>query len=120
MGYYCFTKTDLYHVYCYEMCLAWIQVILWRSMLMYKISGCSPHSKRPTISWRMAHGDFDCGIQQIVYLRQKGSATGAMQCLCVLLMPVNLFHRAIHLISELYKDSGAVVTLLLVVRGDVL
>ena len=43
-----------------------------------------------------------------------------MQCLCALLMPVNLFHRAIHLISELYKDSGAVVTLLLVVRGDVL
>ena len=62
MGYYCFTKTNLYHVYCYEMCLAWIQVILWRSMLMYKISSFLPRSTHSTILWVMVRGNSDCCI----------------------------------------------------------
>ena len=58
----CFTKTDLSHVYYYEKCLAWIQVIFWCSMLMYKISGSSLRSTRPTITWALVRGSSDCSI----------------------------------------------------------
>ena len=59
---HCFTKTNRFHVYYYDKCLFRNQVIFWSNMLMYKISGSSPRSTRPTILWVLVRGNSDCRI----------------------------------------------------------
>ena len=62
----CFTETDLYPVYYYEMVLAWIQVVFWSSMFMYKTSGSSTSSTRPTILWVLVRGNSDYSILDVI------------------------------------------------------
>ena len=129
----CFTKTDLYPVYYYEMVLAWIQVVFWSSMFMYKTSGSSTSSTRPTILWVLVRGNSDYSIldvishvccalvsfQQIascarrVLLQRRCSVFASYWCL-----RTSSTARSAWSVS-CKERSGTVVTMWLVVRGKV-